>query len=66
MNLQTIIKMADFNTMSRKWQKKWEDAKIFEVKEDPNKKKCYILEMFPYPMYFLASSKTVGSIVVCI
>ncbi|MDO8740469.1 MAG: leucine--tRNA ligase [Candidatus Woesearchaeota archaeon] len=41
--------MADFNNISRKWQKKWEDTKIFEVKEDPNKKKCYILEMFPYP-----------------
>ncbi|MBI2129384.1 leucine--tRNA ligase [Candidatus Woesearchaeota archaeon] len=41
--------MADFNKISRKWQKKWEDAKIFEVKEDPKKKKFYCLEMYPYP-----------------
>ncbi len=41
--------MADFNTIARKWQKKWESSKIFEVKEDPKKKKYYVLEMYPYP-----------------
>ncbi|MCD6478221.1 MAG: leucine--tRNA ligase, partial [Candidatus Aenigmarchaeota archaeon] len=35
--------------IEKKWQKRWEGAKIFEVKEDLNKKKFYILEMFPYP-----------------
>jgi len=39
----------DFNKISKKWQKKWAEAKIFEVKEDQKKKKCYVLEMFPYP-----------------
>jgi leucyl-tRNA synthetase len=43
--------MADvnFNLIEKKWQKKWEDKKVFEVKESPGKKKYYVLEMFPYP-----------------
>ncbi len=32
-----------------KWQKKWADAKVFEVEVDPSKKKYYTLEMYPYP-----------------
>ena len=39
----------DFKPIEEKWQSKWEEKKIFEVKEDSNKKKYYILEMFPYP-----------------
>ncbi|MFH1589115.1 MAG: leucine--tRNA ligase [archaeon] len=41
--------MVDFNKIAKKWQKKWEASKIFEVKEDPKKKKYYVLEMYPYP-----------------
>jgi leucyl-tRNA synthetase len=41
--------MADFKKIADKWQKKWQDSKTFEVKEDSKKKKCYVLEMFPYP-----------------
>jgi|TARA_Y100000310_G_scaffold284075_1_gene306595 leucyl-tRNA synthetase len=41
--------MVDLNKISRKWQKKWQEKKIFEVKEDPKKKKYYVLEMYPYP-----------------
>lgn len=33
----------------RKWQKTWEDSKSFEVTEDMQKAKCYVLAMFPYP-----------------
>jgi leucyl-tRNA synthetase len=33
----------------KKWQKKWIEQKIFETKKDNNKKKYYVLEMFPYP-----------------
>ncbi len=36
-------------TIEEKWQKKWEDEKTFAVTEDPDKKKYYLLEMFPYP-----------------
>ena len=32
-----------------KWQKKWAEAKSFEVEEDESREKYYVLEMFPYP-----------------
>lgn len=32
-----------------KWQKAWEEAAIFQAKEDHSKPKYYVLEMFPYP-----------------
>jgi leucyl-tRNA synthetase len=35
--------------IEEKWQKHWEDNKAFRVWEDPQKKKYYLLEMFPYP-----------------
>jgi leucyl-tRNA synthetase len=39
----------DPRKIESKWQKLWEEAKLFKVKEDPNKEKYYLLEMFPYP-----------------
>ncbi|MDP2908382.1 MAG: leucine--tRNA ligase [Nanoarchaeota archaeon] len=41
--------MADFNKISRKWQKRWEQKKAFKVKEDFKKNKFFCLVMFPYP-----------------
>ncbi len=38
----------DFKKIETNWQKKWEKAKIFQIKED-KKKKFYVLEMYPYP-----------------
>jgi len=35
--------------IEEKWQRYWEENKLFEVTEDPNKEKYYLLEMFPYP-----------------
>jgi leucyl-tRNA synthetase len=35
--------------IEEKWQKHWEEKQIFRVTEDPDKKKYYLLEMFPYP-----------------
>jgi leucyl-tRNA synthetase len=32
-----------------KWQKTWQDSKIYEASEDPSKPKKYVLEYFPYP-----------------
>ncbi|MBW2708311.1 MAG: leucine--tRNA ligase [Deltaproteobacteria bacterium] len=32
-----------------RWQAHWEKTGIFKAKEDPSKKKYYLLEMFPYP-----------------
>ncbi len=39
----------NFQSIAKKWQKKWESKGIFHVKEDPKKKKFFNLEMFPYP-----------------
>ncbi len=39
----------NFSKIEKKWQKKWEEKKVFEVKENSKKKKCYVLEQFPYP-----------------
>jgi leucyl-tRNA synthetase len=40
----------NFHEIERKWQKYWEDNKTFKTPEDlTNPKKCYILDMFPYP-----------------
>jgi len=39
----------NFKEIEIKWQNQWERDKIFESKINPNKKKFYCLEMFPYP-----------------
>ena len=39
----------NFKEIEEKWQKKWQDEKSFKAKIDKNKKKYYVLEMFPYP-----------------
>ncbi len=35
--------------IEEKWQKIWEEKKLYEVSENAKKKKFYVLEMFPYP-----------------
>ena len=39
----------NFKKSESKWQKFWNDEKLFLSKIDKNKKKFYCLEMFPYP-----------------
>ena len=39
----------DFKTIEEKWQKKWEEAKIFEAQDKSEKPKFYALVEFPYP-----------------
>ena len=39
----------NFKSVENKWQKFWDENKIFSTKVDKNKKKFYCLEMFPYP-----------------
>ncbi|MBW2975873.1 leucine--tRNA ligase [Candidatus Woesearchaeota archaeon] len=41
--------MADLKRIAEKWQNRWESSKAFQVKEGSKKKKCYVLEMYPYP-----------------
>lgn len=35
--------------IEKKWQQYWEENKTFATKEDKQKKKFYVLDMFPYP-----------------
>ena len=40
----------NFSEIEKRWQKYWEENKTFKTPEDlTNPKKCYILDMFPYP-----------------
>lgn len=39
----------NFRAIEQKWQKKWKEDKTYKVKENPSKKKFYVLDMFPYP-----------------
>jgi leucyl-tRNA synthetase len=32
-----------------KWQRRWEENRVFESEADPSKPKYYVLEMLPYP-----------------
>ena len=42
-------KKYDPQKTESRWQDHWKKYNLFEVKEDPEKKKYYLLEMFPYP-----------------
>jgi leucyl-tRNA synthetase len=40
----------NFSEIEKKWQKYWEENKTFKTPENIlNPKKCYVLDMFPYP-----------------
>ena len=39
----------NFREIEKKWQQRWVDNKTYQVSEDPEKKKFYVLNMFPYP-----------------
>jgi leucyl-tRNA synthetase len=39
----------DIKRVEDKWQKFWQDKKVFRVEADTKKEKYYVLEMFPYP-----------------
>ncbi|MDX1762787.1 MAG: leucine--tRNA ligase [bacterium] len=32
-----------------KWQRFWEERQSFRARPEPGRRKCYVLEMFPYP-----------------
>ena len=41
-----------FKEIEAKWQKYWEEDQTFKCEEDeryPKEKRCYVLDMFPYP-----------------
>ncbi|MBQ6033796.1 MAG: leucine--tRNA ligase [Prevotella sp.] len=39
----------NFREIEKKWQKRWVENKTYQVKEDEQKEKFYVLNMFPYP-----------------
>ncbi|MFM7218128.1 MAG: leucine--tRNA ligase [Bacteroidota bacterium] len=39
----------DFRAIEKKWQKIWQEQGTYRVEPDPEKPKCYVLYMFPYP-----------------
>ncbi len=39
----------DPQKVEAKWQKRWEEQKLFEADAEPGQKKYYVLEMLPYP-----------------
>jgi len=39
----------DFNAIEKKWQKYWSDQGTFQAKNNSEKPKYYVLDMFPYP-----------------
>ena len=45
----TQIPNYNHKATEKKWQKIWEEKKVFKVENDSSKQKYYVLEMFPYP-----------------
>jgi len=43
------IPAYDPRVIEPKWQRIWLERRQFEVRKDPSRKKCYVLEMLPYP-----------------
>jgi len=41
--------MYDHLAIEKKWQEKWQADFLYKTKEDKNRPKYYILDMFPYP-----------------
>ncbi|MEJ2009763.1 MAG: class I tRNA ligase family protein, partial [Acidobacteriota bacterium] len=39
----------DPQEIEAKWQKRWEEQKLFDADLAPGRKKYYVLEMLPYP-----------------
>ena len=39
----------NFRKIEEKWQKYWKNNNTFHVSNVSNKKKFYVLDMFPYP-----------------
>ncbi len=39
----------NFSEIEQKWQQRWVEQHTYKVNEDANRKKFYVLNMFPYP-----------------
>jgi leucyl-tRNA synthetase len=43
------MKNYDFSAIEKKWQQSWENSTYANAKDDSDKQKYYVLDMFPYP-----------------
>jgi leucyl-tRNA synthetase len=41
--------MYNHKDIDAKWQRRWQDEKVFQTKKDYTLPKQYLLDMFPYP-----------------
>ena len=48
-NDKTKIMEYNFIDIEKKWRQQWAEMKTYKVAEDKEKKKFYVLNMFPYP-----------------
>ena len=39
----------NFREIEKKWHQRWVAQQTYKVTEDTNRKKFYVLNMFPYP-----------------
>jgi leucyl-tRNA synthetase len=46
---ERMTRRYDPQIIENKWQGIWEEDRVFATKRDPQRKKYYVLEMFPYP-----------------
>ena len=44
-----MAKEYNFREIEQKWHRRWVENKTYQVVEDENRKKYYVLNMFPYP-----------------
>ena len=44
-----MVKEYNFREIEKKWHQQWVTNKTYKVVEDENRKKFYVLNMFPYP-----------------
>lgn len=43
------MRKYDHKKIEAKWQKRWEEMRLYRTDDDPKKPKCYVLDEFPYP-----------------